>query len=118
VGYGSTRYEDGTHVQLTDPAITRERAEALLLHTVKTVYIPAVMQLCPNILVAAPGRIAALIDFTYNLGAGNLRASTLRKRVNAGDWDAVPGELGKWNKSGGRVLRGLTARRAAEAALI
>lgn len=116
IGFGSTFYEDGTRVQLTDPPITRERAEALLLWMVRKVYLPAVMRLCPG--VDSPGRLAALIDFTFNLGQGKLKASTLRKRVNAGAWDQAPTELRKWNKAGGRVLRGLTIRREAEASLI
>jgi lysozyme len=116
IGYGTTYYEDGSHVQLNDPAITRERAEALLLASVKTRYLPAVLRLCLGI--DSPERLAALIDFTFNLGAGQLKNSTLRRRVNEGNWGAVPNELRKWNKAGGRVLRGLTVRREAEASLI
>ncbi|WP_442957741.1 glycoside hydrolase family protein [Polaromonas sp.] len=41
----------------------------------------------------SPERLAALIDFAFNLGSGQLRASTLRKRVNASLWAAVPAEL-------------------------
>ena len=118
IGYGATYYEDGMRVQLTDPPITRERAEAMLLWMVRTVYLPAVVRLCPAIARETPGRIAALIDFTFNLGQGNLKASTLRKRVNAGDWAAVPGELRKWVRAGGRVLRGLVLRREAAVALL
>jgi lysozyme len=116
IGYGATFYEDGTRVQLTDPAITRDRAEALLLWMVRTRFLPAVLRLCPGI--DSPDRLAAIIDFTFNLGSGNLRASTLRKRVNAGRWDDVPNELRKWNRASGKPLRGLTIRREAEAALI
>lgn len=116
IGYGATYYEDGTRVTLHDAPITRERAEALLLWMVRTRYLPAVMKLCPG--ADTPERLAALIDFTFNLGDGNLRASTLRRRANAGEWGDVPAQLAKWNKAGGRVLRGLTLRRAAEAALI
>ena len=114
VGYGSTRYEDGTSVSLTDPPISRERAEALMLHEVNQI-APKVRQLCPG--ADTPGRQAALIDFTFNLGLGRLKSSTLRKRVNAGDWDAVPTELRKWVVGGGRPLPGLVKRREAEAAL-
>ena len=116
IGYGATYYEDGTHVTLHDAAITRERAEALLRWHVGRVYLPAVIRLCPGL--DNPDRLAALIDFTFNLGAGNLKASTLRRKVNAHAWEDVPSELRKWNKAGGRVLRGLTIRREAEAALI
>ena len=117
IGYGATYYADGTRVTLHDTAITREQAEALLLWHVTTVYLPKVLLLCPSLVHASAGRLAAIIDWTFNLGAGNLSASTLRKRVNAGDWEAVPDEIRKWNKAGGRVLRGLTVRREAEVSL-
>ena len=116
IGYGATYYEDGSRVTLLDPQITRERAEELLLWMVRTKYLPAVIRLCPGI--DDPLRLAAIIDFTFNLGAGNLQASTLRKRINAGRWEDVPDELRKWVKGGGRVLSGLVKRRAAEAVLI
>lgn len=116
IGYGATHYEDGTPVSLTDPRITHARAEALLLWHVRARFLPAVLRLCPG--VDEPRRLAALIDFTFNLGAGSLRASTLRRRVNAGRWDDVPAELRKWVKAGGRTMRGLVLRREAEAALV
>lgn len=116
IGYGATHYLDGRRVQLTDPPISREAAERLLLRQVERTYLPAVLVLCPG--VDNPNRLAALIDFAFNLGPGNLRASTLRRRVNAGRWGEVPAELRKWNKAGGRVLRGLVVRREAEAALV
>ena len=116
IGYGATYYEDGRRVKLSDPAITREHAEALLLWMILTVYLPAVLTLCPSVTNA--NRLAALIDFAFNLGAGQLSASTLRKRANAGQWGDVPGELMKWVKGGGRTLAGLVRRRSAESALI
>ena len=116
IGYGATYYEDGTHVTLDDPPITRERAETLLVWMVRTRYLPAVIRLCPG--ADTPERLAALIDFAFNLGAARLSASTLRRRVNDGLWDEVPGELRKWVKGGGRVLRGLVVRREAEAGLV
>lgn len=62
------------------------------------------------------GQFDALVSFTFNVGAGNLRKSTLLKRVNAKDPGAAD-EFAKWNKAGGKVFAGLTRRRAAEAAL-
>lgn len=116
IGYGATYYEDGTHVTLIDKPITKERADALLLWMVRTKYLPAVLKLCPGI--DSPDRLAAIIDFTFNLGTGNLQASTLRRRVNAGRWEEVPKELRKWVKGGGRVLAGLVKRREAEVSLV
>jgi len=55
-----------------------------------------------------------LVDFAYNAGVGNLKSSTLLKRVNAGDFDAVPNELMKWTKAKGKELPGLVRRRRAE----
>jgi lysozyme len=59
----------------------------------------------------------ALVSFTYNCGEGNLVKSSLLRKVNAGDFEGAAGEFVKWNRGGGRVLNGLTRRRAAEAAL-
>lgn len=116
IGYGATYYMDGRRVQLTDAPISRETAERLLLWMVTNKYLPAVLRLCPG--ADNPKRLGALTDYTLNLGAGNLSASTLRKRVNAGRWGDVPAELRKWNKGGGRVLRGLVVRRQAEIDLV
>jgi lysozyme len=56
----------------------------------------------------------ALTSFTYNLGEGNLKKSTLLKKLNAGDYDGASKEFYKWNKAGGKILAGLTRRREAE----
>lgn len=116
IGYGATYYEDGTRVTLRDPPITRERADQLLIWHIGTVYLPAVRQLCPG--ADTPERVAALIDFAFNLGSGNLRASTLRKRMNEKNWPAAQAEIIKWVRAGGRVLRGLVLRRQAESKLL
>lgn len=59
----------------------------------------------------------ALVSFTFNVGEGALAKSTLLKKLNAGDYDAVPAELMKWTKGGGKELPGLVRRRRAEAAM-
>jgi lysozyme len=112
IGYGATYYEDGTRVALTDPVLSKTRIETLLMWHIRYVYLPSVRKLCPNITDAY--KLAAIIDFTFNLGSARLKTSTLRKRINSEDWENVPIELRKWNKGGGRVLRGLTLRREAE----
>lgn len=63
------------------------------------------------------GQFAALVSFTFNLGAGRLQASTLRRRVNAGLHEEAATEFGKWVFSGGKKLRGLVLRRQEEAML-
>lgn len=116
IGYGATYYENGARVTLHDLPITKRRAEELLVWMIEAVYMPVVVRLCPGI--DCPYRLAAIIDFAFNLGAKNLKQSTLRRRINAGDWDAVPAELRKWVRGGGKVLRGLVLRREAEIDLI
>lgn len=116
IGYGATLYEDGAPVRMSDPPITAARAGQMLEHDLHTRRLPAVLRLCPN--VKHPGRVAALVDFAFNLGTGRLASSTLRRRVNAERWEDVPGELRKWTRGGGIVLRGLVLRREAEIHLI
>ena len=61
------------------------------------------------------GQFDALVSFTFNLGSGALQRSTLRRKVNREEHDDVPAELMKWVWAGGRKLKGLVKRRAAEA---
>lgn len=101
---------------MSDPAITKEYAHELL-HADLLNFYKSMVGLCPSLL-GEDRRAGAILDFTYNLGVGRLRASTLRKRVLERDWEAARLELGKWVYGGGRVLPGLVRRRAAEAELI
>lgn len=116
IGYGATYYEGGVAVTLHDAPITKERAESLLLWMISTVYLPAVQRLCTRL--DTPERLAAIIDFTFNLGAARLKSSTLRKRLNAQQWGAASVELVKWVRGGGKQLSGLVKRRNAESVLI
>ena len=59
----------------------------------------------------------ALVAWTFNLGPGNLKESTLLKRLNEGDFDDVPNQIRRWTKAGGKELPGLVRRREAEALL-
>ena len=60
---------------------------------------------------------SALSSFVFNLGTGAFTSSTLLKRLNAGEFEAVPLELLKWCHAGGKVLAGLRKRREAEGQL-
>ena len=73
-----------------------------------------------NILGDTPTRqnqFDAMVSFAYNLGPGNLLASTLLKKHKAGDFAGAAAEFARWNKAAGKVMAGLTRRRAAEAKL-
>ena len=112
IGYGSTRYENGTPVKLTDHPITTERAEALMLATLGGEYEGAV-----NRYVKVPltqGQFDSVVDFAYNAGAQNLRTSTLLTKLNRGDYDGASREFGRWVYSNGQILKGLVTRREAE----
>jgi lysozyme len=76
------------------------------------------LRYCPVLATEPEGRLAAIVDFTFNLGAGRLQTSTLRRRVNQRDWIAANQELRRWVYGGGKVLPGLIARREVEVALL
>lgn len=59
----------------------------------------------------------ALVSFVFNVGEAQFSRSTLLKKLNRGDYEAVPTELMRWNKANGKELAGLTRRRRAEAKL-
>lgn len=62
-------------------------------------------------------QFAALVSFAYNLGTGNLKASTLLRHLNGGQAREAAAQFKRWRFAGGRVLKGLVARRQAEAEL-
>ena len=114
IGYGSTRYPDGRRVTMQDEPISEEKAEVFLYYIVTRITY-SIFKLCPILLTEDRGKQASIIDFVYNLGTGNLKASTLRRRINEGNWDEAAHELRKWIYGGGRRLRGLIIRRNVEA---
>lgn len=107
VGWGHTPAQAGEHW-------TQAEADAQLMADIG--------KACEHAqdLVTAPltqGQIDALTDFTFNMGAGNLKTSTLLRKLNAGLYDEVPSELMRWIYAGGKVLPGLVTRRQREVQL-
>ena len=117
IGYGTVYKPDGTTVTMDDPPITKETAEAWLLHELRHNYIAGVLKASPH-LIAYPKVLGALGDFAYNVGVPRYRASTLRRRVAEKDWEAAKAELMKWTRANGKVLPGLVRRRKAECNLL
>ena len=114
IGYGSTRTPLGARVDEDTGAVTCQEAMAWLMNTLKrTEY--AVDRLIT--LPLTDNQFGALVSFTYNVGPGNLAASTLRARLNRGDTQGAADEFPKWRFAAGKVLAGLVRRRAAERAL-
>jgi lysozyme len=114
IGYGNTFFEDGRPVKPGDK-ITQERANELFEIIAKD-FADKVAPLIKS--SVTPNQFAALTSFAYNAGIGNLKSSTLLKKVNANPNDpSIELEYKKWDKAGGKVLAGLTKRRAAESKL-
>lgn len=117
IGYGHT--SDALFEVKPNSVITEEKAEELLRHDLREA------EDAVNAYVKVPlnqNQFDALVSFTFNVGVGGKKqagftTSTLLKKLNAGDYDAVPKELARWNKDNGKVVAGLTNRRAAEAGL-
>lgn len=109
IGYGHT----GTDVY-EGQTISEGEAAQLLMDDVKFAEVGVKAYVLVPI---SQNQFDALVDFTFNLGVGALRSSTLLKKLNAGDYVGAGREFFRWDKAGGKVLPGLTKRRAAEAAL-
>jgi lysozyme len=106
IGYGHT----GT---FADPGktITQAFADQLLLADIAK-FEAGVLKLVRAAI--NQNQFDALVDFSFNLGLGNLGSSTLLKKLNAGDIKGAAEEFLRWDKAGGKVLAGLTRRRKAE----
>ena len=98
-------------------AITEAEAETYLARDLQSA-LAATLRYCPVLATESEGRLAAIVDFTFNLGAGRLQTSTLRRRINQRDCDSAAQELRQWVYSGGKVLPGLVERRSAEIFLL
>jgi lysozyme len=115
IGYGSTYYENGKKVKLTDAPITKERADALF-QIVADDFAKRVVPLIKKPLTQ--NQFNSIVSFAFNLGVRALQNSTLLRLVNINPNDAmIAKEFLKWNKAGGVVVKGLTNRRIKESAL-
>ena len=114
IGYGNTFYEDGTKVKEGD-VITQERAEELF-----DIIISDFVRMTDALVKSnvTENNFSALVSFTFNVGTGNLKRSTLLRKVNANPKDpTIAAEFNKWVRANDRVLQGLVKRRKAEAKL-
>lgn len=115
IGYGSTYYEDGTKVKLTDPPITEQRANKLLTDLLISFEKAVDSYMRDDI---TQNQFDALVVFAYNVGTNALKNSTLCKKVNKNPNDpTIRNEFMKWANSGGKKLVGLVKRRQEEANL-
>lgn len=75
-----------------------------------------VLRLSPT-LANHQSKFDAVVSFAYNAGLGNYQRSTIRMKVNRGDWDGAAEAFMMWTKAGGKEVAGLVKRRKAEVAL-
>jgi lysozyme len=93
------------------PSLTVEQAEAMLAFDLTAFEdkVKALVKVDIN-----ENQLGALVSFAYNVGTGNLASSTLLKMLNAGNYAGASVEFLRWDKAGGKILKGLTLRRTAE----
>ncbi|MBE9138318.1 lysozyme [Nodosilinea sp. LEGE 07088] len=113
IGYGHTSAAGAPRVY-PGLTITRADAENILKRDLGK-YEQAVASAVTRPLTS--DQFSALVSFTFNVGAGNLRSSTLLQKLNAGDIAGASDEFSRWVYAAGRVLPGLQRRRRAERAL-
>lgn len=112
IGYGTTVWEDGQPVRIGDAPINKTRCEELLAYEIGRRYAPAVDAL--KLPFKYENMRSACISLTLNIGSGGFKKSTLSHLIANKQYERAADEFLKWNKGGGRVLRGLTRRRIAE----
>lgn len=116
IGFGSTRDFDGKPITKDTPPKTPEECERLMLMELAGCVRQAVKH--SPILVENEEALGAISSFIFNLGSGNYYRSTLRRKINEGDWEQARKEISKWVWGGGRRLPGLVARRMEEASYL
>jgi lysozyme len=115
IGYGSTYYENGNKVKMTDAPITKQRAETLF-QIVADDFAKRVVPLVTKPITQ--NQFNALVSFAFNVGVQALRNSTLLRLLNINPNDAnIEKQFLRWNKAGGVEVQGLTNRRIKESAL-
>lgn len=115
VGIGSTRYEDGSKVEAGDILPNEAAAYNLFRNTIGE-YEAVVNRMAKKPLTQ--NQFDALVSLAYNIGVGAYAKSTVCKRVANDPSDpSIREAICRWNKAGGKVVKGLVRRREAEAAL-
>lgn len=105
---------DGELPQFVGRTLTEDEVMDLLRDDIKTAE-GAVSRNC--MVDLNEQQFDSLTSWTFNCGEGNLRSSTMLRLLNAGDYDSVPAQMARWNKSKGAVMNGLVRRRESEGAL-
>ena len=116
IGWGSTTDFDGKPIQ-PGTVWTQAQCDDRKAHDMKRFERDVIAALGSAIEATSQPQFDALVSFAYNCGAAKLRSSTLLRMHKAGDYAGAAKQFARWNTAAGRVLPGLTRRRAAEAEL-
>ena len=100
IGHGSTRYEDGTRVRLTDPPITQERARELASNLFQG-DCKAMSRTIPEVLLTQE-EYDLYCDFVGQYGIGNWNKSSMKRLLFQGNYGASCKALLAWRKQAGR----------------
>lgn len=112
IGYGNTYYPNGKHITLLDEPITQEQAFEMFKEVADRFALAVNRRLKKTV---TQNQFNSLVSFAYNVGTGNFISSTLLKKVNINPNDeSIKAEFLKWNKAGGKEIKGLTIRRNQE----
>ena len=114
MGYGATTGWDGRPFNMDMEPISETEADALLIRDLESAE-RWVRRLIKTRLSA--NLFSSLVSFTFNVGAGALQRSTLRMKLNRGEYQGAVDEFPKWKFANKRVLAGLIRRRVAEKSL-
>lgn len=116
IGWGSIYDVDGSKVKMNrvwSKQLAQEQLEKEIKHFLNGLLIAS-----PILAKSSNSKVIACLSFCFNLGLGAYRSSTFRRKVNEGNWQEASQQVLRWNKAGGKVLRGLTIRRQAESLLL
>ncbi|KAF2749334.1 glycoside hydrolase family 24 protein [Sporormia fimetaria CBS 119925] len=118
VGYGHLCKTAGCGEVPYPFPLSEENATKLMKADLKSFQQTITLKTASHVTLNA-NQYGALVSWAFNVGSGAVGTSTLLARLNAGENEAtvIAQELPRWNKAGGKVLAGLTRRRAAEVAL-
>jgi lysozyme len=113
--HAAVKYEERKNLPIPDGwdrQLTMGEVDAILAQDLAR-FERGVARLCPAA-VNSQGQFDALVSFAFNVGLGNLQRSSLRMKINRGEFEEAAEEFMKWTKAGGRVLPGLVKRRLDE----
>jgi GH24 family phage-related lysozyme (muramidase) len=116
IGWGSIYDVDGTRVKL-GRVWSVEVAQSQLEKEIKH-FLNGLLLASPILAKQSNSKVIACLSFCFNLGLGAYRSSTFRRKVNECNWQEASEQVKRWDRAGGKVMRGLTLRRKAEANLL